>query len=335
MRNIRLWQAVTIALCIMNAAAARAIDATGTWNFTFSPLGTCENINIVQSMGGVTINGTCDSPLAAISLSGTGDDMTGDFTVSGTESGFCNNGVYATGTVAMDSNSSSGTCICYYGVMSSIPCTFSGSRVGSPPTPTPTFTPTISATPTATATVIPACDEPISPCNGAATGGASLQLKKNLDTTKDAILWKWGHGAEIAPAVFGNPFVTTPYVVCLYDGNGTQLMRLPILPATSCNSKPCWKLSGGGATVGYKYKNSAGNDDGVRQLSVKAGPAGKGKIGLKGKGSSLNVPSLPLDLSSGALRMQLVNTTGGCWEASFSTPLTDPSDPAKFLSKNE
>ena len=74
-------------------------------------------------------------------------------------------------------------------------------------------------------------------------------------------------------------------------------MEVHILPGGTCAGKRCWNLSGYVASPpGYNYKNQAATPDGLTDAKLKVGTGGKGEVGLKGKGSLLQNPTLGLTL---------------------------------------
>jgi hypothetical protein len=85
------------------------------------------------------------------------------------------------------------------------------------------------------------------------------------------------------PAFFGDPVGgTTAYAACIYDGSDTLVATLRVDRAQEfCGTKPCWKTLGGAG--GFKYTDKALTSDGVNQVQLKAGDAGKGKVEVKGK----------------------------------------------------
>ena len=77
-----------------------------------------------------------------------------------------------------------------------------------------------------------------------------------------------------------------------------------------------WRESGSG----FAYRSKATNPDGLLALKLKPGAAGRTKMIVKGKGEHLALPSLrALDPP---VTVQLRREGGGCWGASFSSPLT-------------
>ena len=84
-----------------------------------------------------------------------------------------------------------------------------------------------------------------------------------------------------------------------------------------CGTNPCWKVFGG---VGFTYRDKVGTPDGLTNIRLKSGGAGKGKIGVKGGGANLHLPMLPLTTP---VRVQLRRTDSNvCWDATYSTAVT-------------
>ena len=188
-------------------------------------------------------------------------------------------------------------------------------------TPTPTITPTPTATLTTTAT--PLC--PAAPRTGCrrpvASGKASLLVRNDLiDDAHDTLLWKWIRGDLTTAADFGDPVMTTAYGLCVYDssaGSPTLAMAVTIPPGGTCaGNRPCWKSTG---TKGFKYKDGALTQGGIRKIILRAGVPGQAKIIVKGKGANLPLPPLPF-AQDPAVTVQMANTAGGCWEAVYGAP---------------
>jgi cysteine-rich repeat protein len=158
----------------------------------------------------------------------------------------------------------------------------------------------------------------------AAAGKASLLLKNANGDTKDALLWKWSNGAQTEVADFGDPRVSEEYALCLYGASG--LLTSAAAPAGgTCTGKSCWRASG---TKGFKYRDQARTPDGIEQLVLKAGAAGKAKALAKARGVALSLPPMPVMLP---IRMQLQTSSGACWEAAYTTALRN--DSAQFNAK--
>src|SRR5205809_5896921 len=98
----------------------------------------------------------------------------------------------------------------------------------------------------------------------------------------------------------GNPLVTDPYRLCLYDESSpSPVLRFEATaPAGGlCGGNPCWSAV---AQKGFNYKSADGTPDGLRAILLRAGTAGKAKVTVKGKGAHLanrpNGLALPLAL---------------------------------------
>ena len=157
-----------------------------------------------------------------------------------------------------------------------------------------------------------ACLAPTAPKKG------QLKIKSPSDPGKKQMQWKWGAGAATTVADFGTPTSSTSYALCLYDG--TTLVSSSVIPAggTCASNKPCWK----GNATSFQFKSKTGQPDGVLQLKLKAGIAGKAQIQLKAKGNLLEVPTLGSP-TMGVVTAQLSRSGSSiCWGAVFSPPFS-------------
>ncbi len=148
-------------------------------------------------------------------------------------------------------------------------------------------------------------------------GKAKLQLRDKLDDSKDQLSWSWTKGASTTVANLGNPIANDGYVLCVYDAGG-PVLSAAVPPGGVCLEKPCWTAKSGA----FGYKNNLRTPQGIGKLDLKTGVAGKAKIGAKGKGALLQMPSLGGLVPP--LRVQLVRPGGPCWEASYSAPFVKP-----------
>jgi hypothetical protein len=182
-------------------------------------------------------------------------------------------------------------------------------------TATRTETPTPSATPTAT----PLCAAtPRAGCGAPAPGGSIFQLR---DSTSDTALWKW-KGGTATLTQFGRPEASAEYALCIYDNDGgavTLAQALHIPPGGTCAGVPCWRPN----ARGFKYKGHGANSDGIDTVILKEG-VGRAKLLVKAKGAAFSAPpaadAAHLLAQSPAVRVQLVNSAGSCWEATYSAP---------------
>lgn len=147
---------------------------------------------------------------------------------------------------------------------------------------------------------------------------AIVKVKSDVgNPDKNLLVWKWLLGTIDDAASFGDPTDCTSYALCIYD-DGVLKHEYQVEPAGTCGGDPCWSAAG---QRGFKYKNPAGNEDGIVLAKLLSG-AGKAKLLLKGKGSNLAVPATdPLFTQSADVTVQLVRSAGGgCWESGFAPP---------------
>lgn len=162
----------------------------------------------------------------------------------------------------------------------------------------------------------PACVVPTT------AGKASLKIKNRPGVVaSDAFKFKWSGGPAVALSDFGPaPASGAPFFeLCVYDRSGlttTQVLRAQAFASGLCGSVPCWRAI---ANVGWKFTSKDGIPDGLTQLLLKSGGAGKGKIQVKGKGTQLTLPNLPLQQNPSVVA-QLRTSSGKCWGATFTAP---------------
>lgn len=174
------------------------------------------------------------------------------------------------------------------------------------------------------------------PLCGAAPSGACIsgaktayQHKNDADDSKDSIKAKVTKGDAFAQADLGNPASTTRYSLCVYDETGDvpALVGELVVPAGGrwLDKSP----------KGWAYKDKLGSDDGVTQIQLKPGDAGKAKMQLKSNGAT---PSWPAPVDAGqiyslasAVTVQLVNdATATCWSMSFTAAQTKKNDGKQY-----
>src|SRR5262249_7943860 len=190
------------------------------------------------------------------------------------------------------------------------------------PTTTSTSTTTTTTTSSTTTTTFGCGTMPTNVCQASATAKGQLRFGSN-----GKLSWKWRSSAAVALSDFGSPAMTTDYVLCMYDQTGKKLGAEA--PADGmCGTKPCWSTSG---STGFRYKDKDGTPDGLTKISLKSGEAGKAKISVKGSGTNLHLPMLPLTLP---VRVQLRQSgSSTCWEASYST--ATENGPSTFKAKSD
>ena len=62
----------------------------------------------------------------------------------------------------------------------------------------------------------------------------------------------------------------------------------------TCDGKPCWRAT----KTGFRYRDPNAASDGIRQIVLKAGAAGRSKIQVRGQGTKLVLPTLPFAQAS-------------------------------------
>lgn len=165
--------------------------------------------------------------------------------------------------------------------------------------------------------------EPAEGCRQPGAGKASLQVVDETPGTageKDRMKWKWSNGAATDLADFGEPLAGAPvYRVCLYDASG-KLAEIELPPGGTCDGKPCWKTIGSpSAPKGFKYKNKAGDPEGIVNARLKAGPDGKAQVQIVARGLRLDVPAPPFATPVTAQLLVEGAGTLECWQTTFST----------------
>jgi cysteine-rich repeat protein len=156
---------------------------------------------------------------------------------------------------------------------------------------------------------------PLAMCRGAASGKSKLIMKDSASDTLDLLTWKLTRGESTSQSEFSDPLTANGYTVCVYDNSAQPQPLLAARAPVGSN----WHESGSG----FSYRSTTRTPDGIAREKLKASPVDATKIIVKAKGVDLDLPSL------GALvppvTVQLRRDGGGCWGASFSSPLTATS----------
>jgi len=187
-------------------------------------------------------------------------------------------------------------------------------------TPTPTASPTPSPTPA------PCLESPRGDC--LTTANASLKIHGSANGAQQRLRWAWEKGTT-SGSQFGDPVGSdTSYHLCVYD-DGALVMNPGIDAGGTCNGKACWRSSSRGLRL-LKYKNRAGNGEGITLVKFKEG-SGKAQVWVAGRGANLDLP-LPL-ADTTAVTVQLVRDDGGpCWSSTLPAP-PQFNKPNKFRDK--
>jgi uncharacterized delta-60 repeat protein len=162
-------------------------------------------------------------------------------------------------------------------------------------------------------------------------GGAKLKIKETVPAAKSQLNWQWKKGSATSLADLGDPTTTDTYAICLYDeSSGSSLIGGAVVPPGGiCGSKPCWKPLG---ATGFAYADHDRTRFGIGTIKLHTGMSGAAKITLKGQGTTLPRPALPLGLPS---RVQLIRVNGPCWDATFSRAGLKTNTAGAFQGKSD
>lgn len=158
-------------------------------------------------------------------------------------------------------------------------------------------------------------------------GGSRLTLLDKTPDSRDAFSWTWMRGAATTPAALGDPTGATVFDLCIYDQSAGPQPRLDVsLPAGGiCASRACWSATG----TGFRYSDR-NRTWGVRLLRLTAGDSGKARISLRGGSAAVTLPALAGVVAP--VTVQLRNSLGECWGASYSALQTQTSTQLKARS---
>jgi hypothetical protein len=344
---------VLVAAMLLDQPEAHAgIDASGAWRISEFGMGFIE---VWQQTG---------SSLMASGFSGTIDSATGAFSLTGDSPTCPVAGDTFSGAVAPDGLTLTGT-LTFHGTFD---CCFSmacgssvfGSRCGNGvlgageqcddglATGTPgdcctaacQFQPGGTACADSTNLCAPSgvCDgvggctlsyEPATTCAEAAPRGATLQMVSQPDSAPDKVTFKWKKGPAVALGDFGMPLGGTSYELCIYDeAGGVPFNAYQGRPSGMCGTAPCWTSS----STGWKFKSKTGAPDGITNVVLKAGAAGKAKVQVSAGKLDLALSPFPLQKSPRVVA-PVRSSTGQCWGASFSTATKNTT--TKFTAKSD
>jgi hypothetical protein len=147
---------------------------------------------------------------------------------------------------------------------------------------------------------------PVAGCEAPATPRRSnLALRNGTEHREESLAWTWSRG-RAAAMEFGDPTVSTDYVLCVYadDGQTTTLAVEDVMPAGGD-----WRS----LRRGFRYRRSGESVTGVREVRLRTGRRGRAVIAVEADGLNMSLPGASRQ-SGGQLRVQLHND-GGCWEA--------------------
>ena len=139
----------------------------------------------------------------------------------------------------------------------------------------------------------------------------SSSSRTRRPTTRTSLIWKWIKGSATSKADFGSPLTATSYQLCVYNGTPSLILSALAPAGGFCDpsnpTKACWSEK----TTGYNYKDKEFTPKGIQKLILREGLVpGKAKIILKGKGTLLDDPAIPLATSAVTVQLSAGSTAG-------------------------
>ena len=168
------------------------------------------------------------------------------------------------------------------------------------------------------------CVHDASALTGCRSSQKSLLLLKDKGGSKDKLVWKWIRGEATSQSEFADPTAGTDYALCLYAGTTAAVAASAEIPSDPGK----WSPAG---VKGYRYNDQDAVSDGIKGVILKGSDKDAAKIVVKGKGSGLFDPVLPLTFP---VKLQLVNVDNGlCWESDFVSGDEISNDLEQFKAK--
>lgn len=173
------------------------------------------------------------------------------------------------------------------------------------------------------------CTHPPAPATSCNTSNAKglLLIRDDATDAKDQVLFKWLKGTSPL-ADFGDPLSNSGYTLCVADAN--KVLASATAPAAStCGSRPCWKLTGpASARNGVLYNDPFRASDGVKLVKGKGDAAGKAQVLFKALGSG--IPDIDLAGIAYPVTVQVRTSDAACWEQQFGPSDEKKNDGATF-----
>jgi hypothetical protein len=165
----------------------------------------------------------------------------------------------------------------------------------------------------------PTCTAP------ARSGRTRLELVRGRQPEDDELSWTLDRAGATERAELGDPLTTTGYALCVFDGAGSLLLDARVAPGGRCGRSPCWTIK----RNRVRYHDPTGATAGIVRLAVKAARAGRADASAVGRGAALGLPVLPI--AHLPLTVQLHNTEGACWGATYAGASRNTS--SRFIAK--
>lgn len=168
-------------------------------------------------------------------------------------------------------------------------------------------------------TEAPSCSPaPLAGCRQPTRSAGVFRFNEKSNPARSRLTWVWSRGEATSHDDFGDPFDTSSYAFCLYDGSAAPqpLMTLVAPRGNFCGRIECWRQLGG-AQGTIQWVNNAGNFYGLTQIRLKPGSEGAAKITVTARGANLPLPPTPL---TAPVVFQAQATNGECWSAHYDAP---------------
>ena len=153
---------------------------------------------------------------------------------------------------------------------------------------------------------------------------AALLIKESVPG-KEGLKAQLKGGPSILQSAFGDPTIAdgTGVHVCLFDQEGNLAAALSVERAgEECSpGKPCWTDKKG---TSWQYKDKLGAADGVSQVKLAGGDAGKTQIQIKAANNEKKgivefpVGMAPALMSASMVEMQIVTSDADCFSVEMS-----------------
>jgi len=175
----------------------------------------------------------------------------------------------------------------------------------------------------------PCPNAPVAGCKATPSGRSVLLVGDSPADARDKLTWTWSNGDLTTLQELGDPRATTSYAFCVWDGRAgvPSLVAAADVPAGAR-----WAATG---TRGFRYSDSRATSDGIAQVRVKTGVAGKAMVSVKAKGAALQIPAPATPTTRFAANpdvvVQLLSGGGVCWESRYAP--ADFSSNALFVAR--